>query len=61
MGKSKYDAAEAELTRLYNIGLKCEMHGMPVTRMGKMDLIAFIGFLDELSTKRETDLRKCKK
>lgn len=49
---SKTDAAETELTRLYNIGMECEMHGVPVADMNKKDLIAFIGFLDELATER---------
>jgi len=65
MARTKESTAEAELTKLYNMGLKCKLHGMPVSEMNKKELIAFIGFLDELATDRMMELRglenQCKK
>ena len=33
-------------------GLRCELWGVKVGDMGRDDLIAFIGFLDEVATER---------
>jgi len=49
---SKNAAAAEELVRLYDLGLKCNLHGIPVREMNKKELIAFIGFLDELASER---------